>query len=149
MEARRLIKLKKIYGQIYGNISPKNWQNQRGCVWLKRSPSCSLLYRGSATTCPYTAPLKSLAYRLDTWCGLERQKKIFSGTQDSQTYLFFGGTVFWELCTLWNDKGWFLDPLFWSRASHKRGHSRWWQYHSGTFPKGQKQRHYKGSYVAI
>lgn len=76
---------------------------------------------------------------LDTWCGLERQRKIFSGTQDSQTYLFFWGTVCWELYTLLKDKGWFLESLLWSRTSHKRGYSMWWQYHSGTFQKDRNR----------
>lgn len=87
---------------------PKNWQNQRGYVFLKRSLSCSL----------YTVPLKSLAYCLHTWCGLERQRKKFSGTQDSQTY-FLGELFSGSSLTLLKDKGWFLDPLFWSRALHK------------------------------
>lgn len=90
---------------------PKNWQNQRGCVWggLWATGGCvAKLCRGNATTCPYTVPLKDL---LDTWCGLVRQIKTFSGIQDS--HLFFLGTVFWELPTLsWRTKDCFLAPYF-------------------------------------
>lgn len=94
---------------------PKNWQNQRGCVWggLWATGGCvAKLYRGSATTCPYAALLKSLAYCFDTWCGLERQRKSFSGIQDSH---FLGGreTVFWEFSVLsWRTKDGFLTPYF-------------------------------------
>lgn len=83
------------------------------------------------------------------WVGEAGKDILWYPGEPNFFFSFFLNCFLGALHTPLKDKGWFLDPLFWSTALDKRGHSIWWQYHSGTFPESQKQRPYQGSYIAI